>query len=71
MATRLNRPHYHVLLRSDPATGMAWCEQRRGWHSRQAAREYGIRHVCTGDPKHVIVRQCYDADCAYKPELKE
>lgn len=59
---RANRPHYHLWLQA--ATGRIFYKVSRGFHTRQAARQYGMRRQ--PDAEKRLVLQCFDPRCAPK-----
>ncbi|MCY4121308.1 MAG: hypothetical protein OXG72_10365 [Acidobacteria bacterium] len=54
-----NRPHYHLWLMA--ATGRIFYRVGRSFHTRQAARQYGMRRQSA--PERRIVLQCWNEEC--------
>jgi len=61
-APPVNRPHYHVWYMA--ATGRAFFRLARGFHTRQAARQFAVRRQ--PDPKRRMVLECTNPACAPK-----
>lgn len=59
-----NRPHYHVWL--EARTGRMIYRLARGFFTRQAARQWALRHRPDRKP---IVRPCEDGKC--RPRLDD
>ena len=57
-----NRPHFHVWLQAK--TGRIFYKLARPYHTRQAARQAGMRRQ--HDPARRMVMQCADPKCAPK-----
>lgn len=55
-----NQPHFHVwrLVK----TGRIFYRIARGFHTRQAARQWASRRE--SDPERYMIRQCVDQKCS-------
>lgn len=58
---KANRPHYHVWILADGER--AFFRRARGFFTRQAARQYGLRLRSKDD---IMVRPCTNPRCAPK-----